>query len=464
MIHRLIILFLFVIQALSLHAEEETWYFRVYLNDKGDSGYTLDKPEEYLSATAIKRREQYHIPITHSDIPIADSHIKLLTAHGGQVITQSRWLSTVVIEGTDSLIVDALKQISIVDSVKWVWKGTKSLLNREAENSQGILIPQETVQPSYYGYGQSQIEMLNGIHLHASGYNGEDMHIAVIDAGFTNVDRISVFDSLQLAGTRNFVSPDESVFSGDDHGTKVLSCMAANYPGVLVGTAPKAKYWLLKSEDSRSEFPVEEDYWTAAVEFADSVGVSIISSSLGYFNFDIEEMNYSQEGLDGKTAFISRAAALAAQKGILIVCSAGNEGNNWWEKITFPSDTEDILTVGSITEEKEKSNFSSTGFTSDYRVKPDLVALGTGSCVINGNGDLLYANGTSFSTPIVAGLAACLWQSLPALNHTELIHLLQQTASQHKRPDAEKGYGIPNFDKAYKKGKKYAEANGRNAE
>lgn len=296
--------------------------------------------------------------------------------------------------------------------------------------------------------------MLKGDRLHKAGFKGKGVVIAVIDDGFRNADRITAFDSLQLMGTRNFVFPQRSVFEGDDHGTKVLSCLAAYEPGVMIGTAPEASYWLIKSEDNRSEFPIEEDYWTAAAEFADSVGVDMITTSLGYSFFDENTMNYSHNALDGQTAHISKAAEIAAEKGILIFCSAGNEGTSRWGRITFPADAKDILTIGAITTKKEKSVFSSPGYSADGRIKPDLVALGSGCCVIEPTGNLRYANGTSFSTPILAGLVACLWQALPWLSPNELIELLRQSGSQYKHPDEQLGYGLPNIYKIYKKERK----------
>lgn len=449
------ILFLVFISCFSLSATE-SYAFRVYLKDKGDCNHTLEKPEEFLSARAIERRLKTGNLLTESDLPISASYLQALEEAGGVLITKSKWLSTVAVSSSDSLIADRLLDLPFVDSVKLVWKG---VAHREkgtsfAETDTTRLYPSDELLPDYYGYAQKQIDMLQGNSLHEAGYTGEGMRIAVIDAGFTHVDRISVFDSLRIGGTYNFVAPGQPVFQGDDHGTRVLSCLAANQPGLMVGTAPHATYWLLRSEDSSTEFPIEEDYWAAAVEYADSVGIDLVTSSLGYSLFDAKEMSYSQASLDGKTAFISKAAAMAAEKGMLVVCSAGNEGNSAWEKITFPSDATDILTVGSITLKKEKSSFSSTGFTADYRVKPDVAALGSGCCVIGEQGQIRYTNGTSFSTPIVAGLAACLWQAIPELTPTQLIALLQTTASQHKRPDAEKGYGIPNLSKAHKKGMK----------
>lgn len=451
----LVVLVFLFFQVFCLSAAE-AYSFRVYLSDKGESGYTIDKPEEFLSPEAIARRLRKRIGIDSSDLPIASSYLQALTATGGKLVTQSKWLSTVVLSSPDSLLIDRLQELAIVDSVKCVWRGEREeTKERDREDEASCLLSSDTRLKAYYGYGEPQIKMLNGIKLHERGFTGEGVSVAVIDAGFMHVDRINAFDSLRLAGTYNFVSPGESVFEADDHGTKVLSCLAANLPGVMVGTAPHASYWLLKSEDERTEYPVEEDYWAAAVEFADSVGVDVISSSLGYSRFDEEGMSYGQEALDGKTTLISRIATCAAEKGLFVFCSAGNEGNNPWEKITFPSDAEGIVTIGAITDKKEKSSFSSIGFTSDYRVKPDLVALGSGNCVIDAYGNVRYANGTSFATPILAGLGICLYQALPTLTHKELITLLQESSSQYKRPDAEKGYGIPDVYKTYKKGLKY---------
>jgi subtilisin family serine protease len=431
---------------------EELFRFRVYLKEKGTSDYSIDNPDAFLSEKAILRREKQNISITEADFPISPICLDSLSRVGGKPVVKSRWLATVVVESEDSLVVERLRELSIVDSVKWVWKGkVNGGISEVTEEDTSLLSGSDVPLEEPYGYAYDQIQMLNGIKLHNNGFRGKGMTVAVIDAGFQNADKIKAFEHLNLLGTKNFVISDESVFEGDDHGTKVLSCLAANAQGLMIGTAPDAAYWLIKSEDSRSEYPVEEDYWAAAVEFADSVGVDVISSSLGYFAYDAEEMDYPQDALDGNTALISRIARTASEKGILLFCSAGNEGNGRWEKITFPSDAPGILTVGSITSDKKRSVFSSVGFTSDYRVKPDIVALGTGCCVVDPSGNIRYANGTSFATPILAGLGVCLWQALPWLNNTELIELLQESSSQYKHPDAELGYGIPDVYKAYKK-------------
>lgn len=430
----------------------DTYCFRVYLKDKGDTGLTTGQPEAYLSREAIERRNKNKVAITENDFPIASAYLDTLSSTGAEPVVKSKWFATVVMQSTDSTVASRLQQLSIVDSVKWIYKGLPKA--PEEADKKERLASSDTPVTDKYGYASGQIKMLNGVKLHEAGYRGQGMRVAVIDAGFLNVDRIAAFDSLRLLGTHNVVFPGKSVFVGDDHGTKVLSCLAANLPGVMVGTAPEASYFLIKSEDSDSEYPIEEDYWTAAVEYADSVGVDVVSSSLGYFTFDADELSFNQANLDGRTALISRAATRAAEKGMLVFCSAGNEGNGEWEKITFPSDADRVFTVGAISEDKTRSNFSSLGFTADGRVKPDAVALGSGSCVIDPSGDVRYANGTSFATPILAGMGICLWQSLPWLSNQDMIALLHRVSSKYKRPNTELGYGIPDFYKAYKQERK----------
>ncbi|MDR2765268.1 MAG: S8 family serine peptidase [Tannerella sp.] len=427
----------------------ENYCFRLYLKDKGVPETAVTSPETFLSAEAVERRTKRNVEITLSDVPIASSHIELITATGVRVVTQSKWLASVVVESEDSLSVERLKALPMVDSVLCVWQGSDRLTPTECSEDTSVLTPDCDRSTETYGYGASQLNMLNGMRLHDAGRKGQGIRIAVIDAGFLHVDRISAFASLRLLGTHNPVFPGHSVFCEDDHGTKVLSCLGANLPGVMIGAAPEASYLLIKSEDTRSEFPVEEDYWAAAIEYADSMGVDIVSSSLGYYRFDSADTLYTPSDLDGRTAFITRVAQAAADKGMLVFCSAGNEGRHEWEKITFPADAPDVLTVGAIAEDEQLSSFSSRGFTADYRIKPDVVALGSGVCVIDADGTLRHTNGTSFSTPIVAGLGACLWQALPWLDNRELIALIRRTASQAEQPDAERGYGIPDMYKAY---------------
>lgn len=438
--------------SLPIWSEESIYYrFRVYLKDKkGDNEYQINKPEDFLSNDAIQRRSRYHIPIKDSDLPIPLSYKKELQNYGFKLITESKWHSTIVLESIDSFAIKQITHLSFVDSVKYIWKSKHYKWEIPAECSK--LATDKTPISKEYGYAQKQIQMLKGNKIHKKGFKGKDMKIAIIDAGFIGVNRINAFSSTSIAGTHNVVYPGESVYAGDEHGTKVLSCLAANIPNVMIGTAPEATFWLIKSEDSFNEFPIEEDYWTAAVEYADSVGIDIITSSLGYFSFDDPDLNYKLEDLNGNKSFISKTAELASEKGILVFSSAGNEGNSNWKKITVPADARGILTVGAVTGKKVKSSFSSIGYSADGRVKPDVSAMGSDCCVINEKGKICFVNGTSFSTPILAGLGACLWQALPELSAKEIRNLIRENASQYKLPDEELGYGIPDIYKSYKKG------------
>ena len=426
-----------------------SYCFRVYLKDKGESSFKVIEPERFLSPEAIERRMLREVFVDETDFPVSECYIQELTATGVQFVVQSKWMKTVVVESTDSMIVEQLMEIPFVDSVKCVWNGEGRMDIEPCPEDTSRYISEEIPDTAKYGSAESQIKMLNGIRLHDAGYQGEGIRIAVIDAGFMNVDRIEAFSSLNLLGTCNITFPVRSVFCEDNHGTKVLSCMAANIAGIMVGTAPNASYLLLKSEDIRGEYLIEEDFWTAAVEYADSVGVDIIASSLGYSLFDSLPDYYTTADLNGQIAFVSRTAAIAAQKGMLVVVSAGNEANGSWERITFPADVRDVLTVGSVTRDKERSMFSSVGLTADYRIKPDVVALGNNVCVINDAGQVQLSNGTSFSAPVVAGLAACLWQAFPLLKNNELIQLIKDTSNQSEKPDAQIGYGIPDVYNAY---------------
>jgi subtilisin family serine protease len=428
---------------------EKSYCFRLYLNDKGESIFNKNAPEKFISPESIERRLIHQIPVDETDFPISDVIITEINNIGFEYVTQSKWLKTLVVETTDSSAVEKLNGISYIDSIKCVWSGTERTVANPCPEDTSRFYSQDSVLSLDYGYGDEQISLLNGIQLHNRGFKGKGVRIAVIDAGFMNVNRIEVFSSLHLIGVKNVTFPNSSFYCDDEHGTKVLSCLAANKRGVLIGTAPESDYLLIKSEDTRGEFPVEEDFWVAAVEYADSFGIDVISSSLGYYVFDDVVNNYSPTDLNGRTAFASKAAEIAAEKGILVISSAGNEGNSNWGKITFPADADKILTVGSINSDKQRSSFSSIGLTADFRIKPDVVALGSAVSVINSAGQVINVNGTSFSAPTVAGLVACLRQAFPLLNNADLIKLIRESSSRSQLPDAQLGYGFPDFMKAY---------------
>ena len=309
-----------------------------------------------------------------------------------------------------------------------------------------------TYQDDYYGVAADQIRLHEGEKLHKKGYRGQGMQVAVIDAGYLNVDLIKLFKKVDILGTRDFVNPQSDIYAEHYHGLKVLSCMAANRPKVMVGTAPEASYWLLRSEDNDTEQLSEEDYWSAAIEFADSVGVDVVNSSLGYYEFDNQADNYRYRDLDGKKAMISKSANMAVDKGMLVVCSAGNSGTGSWKKITPPADAEHVLAVGAVNTVGLNADFSSVGNTADGRIKPDVMAVGFLAAVAGDNGGTAIGHGTSFAAPVLCGLATCLWQACPWLTVKELIEILRKSGDRSDYPDNIFGYGIPNIWKAYEMG------------
>lgn len=438
------LLILSLLITLASSAESE-YQFRIQLKDKGSVPFSVDKPEQFLSKRAIERRKKQEIAIDKTDLPIAENYISAIEKLGCVVIAKSKWVETISVHTEDSLIVDELKKLSFVSDVTLVWKRAK--IKQKTEKDKYRKVKSE----SDYGYAQEQIAINNGAYLHDKGFKGEGMEIAVIDGGFNNLRAIPLIDNIDIKGIKDFVyRGDNMLAEGSDHGLQVLSCMATNQPGTYVGTAPKAKYWLLRSEDVRSEFPIEEDYWISAIEYADSVGVDLVNSSLGYTLFDEPTKSHLFSELDGNAALISRAAQMATDKGIFVVSSAGNEGNKTWGKISIPGDAIDVLTVGSITRDSLVSYFSSRGPTYDLRIKPDVVAMGHQAACVNKEGYVIATNGTSFSSPIMCGLVACLWQANPNLNSKQLLSVVRRSSNWSDIPDERFGYGIPNMEVAMK--------------
>lgn len=304
---------------------------------------------------------------------------------------------------------------------------------------------QPRANSAYYGSGWTNINTSKGWELHDAGYFGQGMTIGVIDSGYGRLLTHSMFDNMNLKGYKSFIHKVNDI-NGNDHGIWVASNMAANKPNVFVGTAPQADYWLFRTEDENSEYPVEEDYWVNAIEYADSVGVDIVNSSLGYAYFDAPAINYTYDDTDGNTAYISQAATMAAEKGIFVVVSAGNSGS-WVEP---PGDSPLVLTVGAIDSNSFITSFSSYGRTVDGRTKPDVVALGRSAAVIgNGAGNGIgSANGTSFSSPITCGLVACLWGAYPTLTNMELRQVIIESSANYPTPIIRYGYGKPDWVQA----------------
>ena len=346
---KILLLAYLLIATFMLFSQENKACYRVSLRDKTGTQYTLVHPEAFLSPEALARRARFNLPVDETDLPVSQQYLDSLEAAGFQIVHTSKWNNTVTVASPNGDAMEELQSFSFTESVQLTKPLllTKSTIMKFEPVLKGIKSTQ--TDNNEYGKGWEQIHQLRGELLHEKGFKGAGIRIAVLDAGFANVDTLSAFQALleknRLLGTRDFVNPGGNVFEEHNHGTNVLSVMAANLPGRLVGSAPEASYWLIRSEDDATEYPVEEDNWVAALEYADSLGADLVNSSLGYFAFDDSAMNHPFSDLDGHSTLITRAANMAVQKGIFLVNSAGNEGNKSWGKIILPADVETVMTV-----------------------------------------------------------------------------------------------------------------------
>lgn len=425
------------------------YMMRLALRDKAHSTYSINSPQAFLSHKAIERRRRQNLAIDSTDLPISPQYISMIRREGIDIVTKSKWNNTVVVMSKSMQTLKAVAKLPCVISSRIVWRSPDSIPDsKPSHNIREQRNITDTESASEYGMAERQVKMIGGEALHERRFNGEGMTIAVLDGGFMNVDRIKAFKDVRIEGTADFVHPkSRNIYRELDHGTKVLSAMAVNMPGYYKGTAPGAAYWLIRCEDGGTEQLVEEDYWAAAAEFADSVGVDIISSSLGYHEFDYKDMGHKYSDLDGETSVCSHAASMLAAKGIVMVSSAGNDGMSAWKKIGVPADAKDIITVGAVTPQRTNAAFSSVGPTADGRVKPDVMAAGSPAAVITRRGNMLNDMGTSFAAPQIAGLVACLWQSMPQKTALEIINIVRQMGDNTECPDNIYGYGIPDFSR-----------------
>lgn len=431
------------------YSGKKTYMYRVQLCDKNGTLYSLDCPMAFLSQKAMERRAKQHISVDSTDLPVCAEYERRLAACDGEIVCKSKWNNTVVLRTSDTAAVKKICCLPFVRSVRKVWTSPDSVAEKKVRpRYHDTLVLHDTVGVKFHGAADEQLQMLGGVELHAEGFRGAGMTIAVLDAGFLNADIIPAMRKINLIGFANFVAAsDDNIFTTSAHGTQVLSTMAVNVPRVYVGAAPDAEYWLLRCEDQQSEQPVEEDYWVAAAEFADSVGVDVINSSLGFHDYDTPSDSYAYCQQDGKTALISRTASMLAGKGIVLVNSCGNDGMSAWKKINFPADARDVLSVGAVTSMRRNAAFCSVGPTADGRIKPDVMAQGSPTMVVTERGTISSDMGTSFASPLIAGMVACLWQKYPHKTALEIIDDVKHLGDNYSHPDNIYGYGIPDFSK-----------------
>ena len=447
--------------------------YRITMKDKNKSPYSVNRPQEFLSQKAIERREKFGISITEQDLPVTPQYLSTISDLGAVLCNSSKWFNSAIFYIETKEIYDLISKLSFVKNMEYVapqikYKNDKRKLVEQQTISQDLSAITDVMELStkdaaisligLYGNSIQQHIMLGTYVSHVSGHYGQGMTIAVIDAGFLHVDSAAVFQKLwdenrilftrDMTGTPKFCDTS-SVFQSGSHGMMVLSLIGGFYPGKLVGTAPGANFILLRSEEEETEYVVEEDNWVAAAELADSAGADIISTSLGYHDFDDKSQNYTYSQMNGNTSRITVGADIASSKGMLLVNSAGNSGDEPWKHITSPADADSVLTVGACKINGKKTKFSSIGPTSDGRIKPDVMALGLYPTIVTANGVVKNTSGgTSFSCPLIAGSCATLWQEFPDSSSQAIKKAVIRSGDRYFKPNAKYGNGIPNIQKA----------------
>ncbi|MCF0039491.1 S8 family peptidase [Dyadobacter fanqingshengii] len=433
-------------------AQSNPRYF-VLFKDKNKSTFSVDKPAEFLSARAIARRTRQNISITTHDFPVNPGYVFAIKQLGASVIFTSRWFNGAVVEATAAQLAN-IKKLPFYKSIEFDLPVANII--GKSPGVERIAAKLEAEEDLNYGNMNAQLALMDVPQLHTKGFHGENMLIAILDNGFLNADQVGFLkplrDAKKIVDTYDFMGRETNVFNDGSHGLHVMSTMAANQPGSMIGAAFEANYALYRTENDFLESPYEEITWLMAAERADSVGADVINSSLGYSEFDAEfdkpEYNYTYQDLDGKTTIVSRAARYATRTGMLVVCSAGNEGNKVWRYVTAPADVDSVLTVGATNYERVYTALSSVGPNAAGQQKPDVAAVGLGSVIGNASGNVASSNGTSFSSPLIAGFATILWQAYPNLSAQQLINVIKKSGHQASAPDNMLGYGVPSAVKA----------------
>ncbi len=432
----------------------------VFFTDKNETTFTLNNPTAYLSARAVERRTRYNIAVDSTDLPLIARYVDSIVKSGTVVLLgRSRWMNAVMIQTSDANAIAKINSFPFVKSVANIALQSNTSITPDkfapipsAPATISNRIEQVLADTFNYGSSSNQVKIHKAEFLHNIGGRGQGMIMAFLDAGFFGYLTNQFFDSArvrnQFLGTWDFVAGNASVNEDNSHGMQCFSTVAAYRPGVFVGSCPESKYFLFRTEDVGSEQMIEEYNWAIGAEYADSAGVDVISSSLGYTTFDNSTFNHTYADMNGNTTVISRMADMAAKKGMLVVNSAGNDGNGTWHYIGAPADGDSVLSVGAVNGSGVIASFSSYGPTSDGQIKPDVVSVGAGTIVSSTTGTVTTNSGTSFSGPNMAGIATCLWQLFPEYNNWKIITTLHKASDKYATPGERYGYGLPNMKTA----------------
>ncbi len=429
---------------------QDVW---VFFADKENVVESIANPISILTQEAIDRKELQNTPIDERDVPVNENYIsQIKDATGISVFSKSKWMNCVYVKGTQANIEDLL-DLSFVSHVEYANKDLNSFSGYNPLGDKFIL--ENTTSRITYNYGAAanQIEMLSGDFLHEEDFTGNGMIIGVLDAGFPTVNTNPGFANMvsegRLLGTYDFQARQVGVDGTSSHGTITSSDIGGFLQDQFVGTAPEASFYFFVTEYTPTETPVEEAHWVEALERADSLGVDVINTSLSYKGYDNNNYTHTYEDLDGQTTFAARGGNIAFDKGMILLTSAGNSGNTSSSFCGTPADSPGVLTVGAVDSYGNYASFSSIGPTIDGRIKPDIMAQGSNSAVINTGGNVDFSSGTSLSSPIMAGVVACLWQARPETPNGQLMQIIRESSSLYNSPTNQMGYGIPNFEDAY---------------
>lgn len=431
---KLLLAFVYLVSTLGLYAQKSVYAVSL-------------KPKQYsrlaLSTESIARKKRLGIAIDDRDYAVDRDRLDKLTLYGN-ILQVSNWLNTIIVEASAEEI-GKMARLDFVSRIGGIRTGISNLKYQQEKL-------EATYTSSEYGDAYKQIQMHHGESLHSVGFQGQGMRIAVFDAGYRDVDKIRSFQHLftenRIFPVHNIVYDTAKFYAYDGHGTAVLGCMASYVQDSIVGSAPKASYYLFITEDVRFESKLEEYNWAIAAQMADSIGVDMINSSLGYHQFNDASTNYTKQDMNGHTAISSIAASIAVEKGILVVNSAGNSGKDVWNIITAPADVEDVVSVGAVNREGQVADFSSRGYNAVGVIKPDIMAVGSGTCLYYHQGNYALGNGTSFAAPVMTGLIACYWQKNRSWTSAQIRKSIYESADNYNTPNRNIGFGKVDFDKA----------------
>ncbi len=430
----------------------------IYFTDKGNNtDIYFRNPNLVVSEKAIKRREKVldnSNLLIIKDLPVNQTYIKQVESKGLNLNQKSKWLNAV--SGTISKArineISSLPFVSKVDVVYKLKKEMQPVFDKNTEGQKlGKIQQPQGIYDFNYGDSYSEMEQIKIPEVHNLGFTGQGVTICVMDAGFSRLSHVA-FDAMNIIAAWDFVNHDPNVGNQSDsgdgsHGTMTLSTIGGYAPGNLIGPAFNATYILAKTENTDSETPIEEDNWIAAMEWADSIGVDVTSTSLGYLTFDPPWPSYTWEDMDGNTTIITNGADYATHLGIVVVNSAGNDGYNASHNtLGAPADGDSVITAGALDYSGSRAYFSSVGPTVDGRIKPDIMALGDGNVVASPYDDYSYtsASGTSFSCPLSAGVAALILSANPNLTPMQVRDAMRNTASLSNNPNNQYGWGALN--------------------